>query len=521
MTNNLKSKNNQIQDDEINVSFLINILFRNKKLISFFTGIATIFAIVYSYIAKPVYQGNFEIIVDSQNNGGFNNSTDGFQDMFLKGSIPLSNSELETQKFILQSPFVLQSVFNYAKENDPEIKSVKDINFNSWRDKYFSIEYKEKSNVLSIGFRNSDKDLILDVLDITLKKYKSYSKSDREKDLKRTIDFLSEQQKIYKNKSDISRRELNVFTIENGLGDIDGFIDLEKSNISNIDNGFGNANKLDLKFLNKNFQLENRKSRFGQRYKNQFALLEGYEAEYTNLSSRLKPNSKYLKNLELKIENLKTSLKRPNEILVKFRNLKDQAERDESVLNSISDELVIVQLEKVKQLEPWRMISKPTIDARRVFPKRKSLVGFTFLISFFISYIFSWLIEKKSGKLFELDELKSFLESDYLDVIYLNKFDINKRLVESITKSKKGNIGVIQVDLVNQIGVNIFEQLFNKNENFSSVNILDDEQMNKFDNHILVVQQGLCSKSQIEFVNKLVKIYKDRIVGWFYIAENI
>ena len=117
MTINLKSKNNQIQDDEINVSFLINILFRNKKLISFFTGIATIFAIVYSYIAKPVYQGNFEIIVDSQNNGGFNNSTDGFQDMFLKGSIPLSNSELETQKFILQSPFVLQSVFNYAKEN--------------------------------------------------------------------------------------------------------------------------------------------------------------------------------------------------------------------------------------------------------------------------------------------------------------------------------------------------------------------------------------------------------------------
>ena len=36
-----------------------------------------------------------------------------------------------------------------------------------------------------------------------------------------------------------------------------------------------------------------------------------------DLLSKLKPNSKYLKSLKLKIDNLRESLKRPNEILIK------------------------------------------------------------------------------------------------------------------------------------------------------------------------------------------------------------
>ena len=53
----------------------------------------------------------------------------------------------------------------------------------------------------------------------------------------------------------------------------------------------------------------------GMRFANQFALLEEYELLNSKYSSRLKENSKILKELRKKIEDLKLELKRPNEIL--------------------------------------------------------------------------------------------------------------------------------------------------------------------------------------------------------------
>ena len=58
---------------------------------------------------------------------------------------------------------------------------------------------------------------------------------------------------------------------------------------------------------------------------------------------------------------------------LELRELKTIAERDESVLRSIEDELVMMKLEKVKQRDPWEMISVPTIDSERVFQKGRIL----------------------------------------------------------------------------------------------------------------------------------------------------
>ena len=44
------------------------------------------------------------------------------------------------------------------------------------------------------------------------------------------------------------------------------------------------------------------RTKAGQRFDNQFKLLEKYEAEYVDYSSVLKPNSVLLRNLKNKIE---------------------------------------------------------------------------------------------------------------------------------------------------------------------------------------------------------------------------
>lgn len=520
MTDPLNKKLNKEENDEVNLNFLLNIFKRNWKFITLFASSFTVFSILYSYMVKPIYKGGFEIIVESNSSKSFDKSGNPLNDLIVRGSVPFSSANLETEKFILQSPFVLQPVFNYAKNKDINLKSVEKLTFKSWRKKFLKINYQDGTNILSISFRNKNKEFILDVLNMVLNKYKAYSKSDRERELQKTINFLSQQSLIYKDKAALSRKELNLFTIENGLGDIDGFIEIGKSKIpqylrNNINLKYDDFNPL----LSNSLDLVQDTSGAAQRYKSQFRLLEAYETEYANISSKLKPSSKYIKDLEIKIKNLKSSLKRPNEILLKLRDLKNEADRYESVYNDISNQLVVYQLEKVKQLDPWRMISKPTIDDQVVFPKKRNIVTSVFLLSSILAYLFSTLKEKKSGKIFELEHIKLLLESNYLNTIFFNNIDINNKLIRSII-GNENQVGLIQLDLINNSGENYFNKIFSVNDKFlNSVNIIDEEQMLRFSKYVLLVCEGKCKKSQIQMINNFMKIYKDKIVGWFYVKD--
>ena len=55
-------------------------------------------------------------------------------------------------------------------------------------------------------------------------------------------------------------------------------------------------------------------------------------------------------NLSIDIENLKEALKRPNEILIKYRDLESTALRNQSLFYGIIDELEFTKLEQVKQI---------------------------------------------------------------------------------------------------------------------------------------------------------------------------
>ena len=63
----------------------------------------------------------------------------------------------------------------------------------------------------------------------------------------------------------------------------------------------------------------------------------------------MKPESEFLRNLKSKIDQLKESLKRPNEILVKYKELLKISERDESLLSQIENELIVTKLDLSKQ----------------------------------------------------------------------------------------------------------------------------------------------------------------------------
>ena len=93
--------------------------------------------------------------------------------------------------------------------------------------------------------------------------------------------------------------------------------------------------------------------------------LQELETEYTRLSSILKEESSLLRNLKSQIEKFKTSLERPNEILIEFNDLIRESMNDYKVVQSLDNQLRAIQLERVKQQDPWQILTKPRLEKKQ------------------------------------------------------------------------------------------------------------------------------------------------------------
>ena len=140
-------------------------------------------------------------------------------------------------------------------------------------------------------------------------------------------------------KAEKSTKEYNNFTIENRLGSIDGFIELGQDDFTvQLPNAI--SSKIDIE----SFRTDTNIPQAGQRFQAQFMALERYESEYVELKGKLKPNSKYLKSFKKKIDNLRNSLKRPNEILIKYRKLYLESKRNNELLSNVEDNLSLIHI---------------------------------------------------------------------------------------------------------------------------------------------------------------------------------
>ena len=97
-----------------------------------------------------------------------------------------------------------------------------------WIKDELDIDYENDSNVLFIQHTNTDKKLIINTLNLISQKYKEYSKRDIMKNLERTILYLEKQKEILSKRSLESMKKFNKFSIENNLGNFDGFSGIGK-----------------------------------------------------------------------------------------------------------------------------------------------------------------------------------------------------------------------------------------------------------------------------------------------------
>ena len=526
--NNFNKENfpNEEFDEEINLSHLFATLIRNKKPIITISLTSSIIAAFTVFNKPTIWEGSFNILTKNNQEKTSNyNSMNGFARglNLLSGD---SDDDNETQRLILSSPLVLMPVYEFFQEYNDGNK----ISFKKWMKSYLDIAFEKNSTILLVKYRGKDKNLILETLNLISEKYKDYSKKQTEKNITKTIKYLTNQTTIMQKKALTSQKIFNQFSIDNGLGSLDGFVGLGLSNNplgnNNLQTALGNLTNnggIDIgQIIQPKNLADQTEDSPGQRFNNQFKLLERYEAEYVDLSSKLKPESKVLNQLKNKIDNLRSALKRPNEILVKYKELKDSASRDQNILRDLVNNLEIFKLQKVKTPEAWELISKPTIDDVPVGPRRLRITLLSFIIPFIFVYLLTIIKEKNKGIIYETSILKKNIPYKLIETIFTNKIDLISAILNKEVKNKSYGVAIIEISDKFFSDEIKNSNLFSKEIlNFEFITLSKEKKLNEFKNIILVGQKGQITLKNLRLLNNYLAIHKDKILGWFLIDTDL
>ena len=504
-------ENIHTNNGEIDLRMISKTFIREKRLIFTITFLSAISGFVFSIITKPIWRGSFEIVTN-QTKDNLNSTR--ILDSLNIGGIKLGNSDTnETQKLILKSELVLLPVFEFVKEEyRKKGKDISKMQLKEWIKDELKIDYEKDSNVLLIQHKNSDKELIIKTLNLISQKYKEYSKRDIMKNLKSTIFYLEKQREILSKRSLDSMKKYNKFAIENNLGNFDGFSGIGKyaDDLTPLNNLMNDTDEINLLNDTKELSLKgSQRSSAGERYSIQFNKLELYEAQYAEFSSKLKPNSDVLNNLKFKIENIKAQLKRPNEILIEYKNLLKIAKRDESLLNKVESNLEVAKLQQVKTPQAWELISTPKLDQKSIWPKRKQIVFLSTIFSLLISMMLALFKEKFSGILYDkkfiLDKLNINLVENLLkDNPILNTLVIKKLYGDSEE--------LVFINYKSKVDTKFLEEIIKENP-ITIFSKFEDISSKKVKRIYILFEEGQFLLKDVEIINAYLQLYPEKIAG--------
>ena len=388
---------------------------------------------------------------------------------------------------------------HYTRKN--EIK----LSYKKWLKSSLDIELVNDTYILAIKYKDKNKDNILPVLNLISSQYQGYSGRKRNLGIKNSINYVERQISHKKVETKKSLIALQKFSIENNLGGLDGMIPIQ--------NGAG------LEFFEAN------NSNVTGRYSEHFSKLSKLEAELIEKSSFYKKNSETIITLERKIDSLKESLKRPQEILLKHRELSRQATIDELSLTDLEKQKTILKIEQLKDQQPWELITTPTLNDTQVAPKKKSIVSFWGFASLILASIFFILLEGKKGIIFSEKKLIKIIPFKLMKSIDIKNGVFNFDDLEILTKvcfnDKKAKYKLINLENSKNISNLLLDQLIekSKNSNISVLNKVCD--LTNDNKNYLIIEEGKITFKEISKFIQDINLSNLDIIGWFYIKKSV
>ena len=434
-------------DDQIDLKQVFGSIRRHKTLVAKITLATALISGIFTFTRKDVWEGQFEIVLASAQSPSSQASSLLQSNPGLANLIGVSdsNDQLETEVKILESPSVLKPIFDFVKQQ----KQKQGINLQDWRyadwlKESLTIELIKGTSVLELAYRDTDKNLVLPIIQKISRAYQEYSGRDRERGIKQGVEYLDQQIDIYRQKSVRSLRAAQEYGIEQNLTALqgDGASDAEIKNslnieairiaasnkIRNIDEQLKQLNKLDgnpefLMYIGRTIPalasqglprqldaMDTNMALLRAQFTNQDDSIRRLQEKRRLLIDVFKRQTYgYLYAQRSAAQARLKSAERPKGVLIKYRELLRTAARDEATLNKLESERQILALEQARKEDPWELISEPTLLDQPVAPRKKRMIALGLVVGLFAGCGAALLADRRTGLVYSEDELKSLL----------------------------------------------------------------------------------------------------------------
>ena len=539
-------------NDDIDFSQILSHFIRKKNLIIASTILGILVGGLTALTKQRLWRGEFQIVIDTGKNKNLVNQSllklSGLND--LNALNETSINPLETEVAILKSPSVLMNVFEFVKLK----KKNDNLRFNKWKDNSLNINLQKKTSVLNISYTDSNKEIILTVLDKISKTYQNYSGLKKRKDLQLTKNFLNNQIETYNKKNIDSISKAQKFAIDNDLTMLQGSETNRFPNTFNIESERIKA-ATDLRLIKQRIEklkgIKNVSEEimyFYDSFTKGSAGINGKIEEINKIENKLanlrivfKENDKIIssakKEKEFLLEQLYNSIfslmngklydaearldatSRPSGVLLEYGQLLSKAARDKITLESLENQFRAVSLEYSRFQEPWELITKPTLFDYAVAPNRKLILLIGLFSGFSIGLIISLILVRKEDLIYSSDQINSITDWDFItEIIYKQEENFNSffdLINEEISLKSKGDVLFLKIGEQK-------ESILDDIESYNSKKIREGKyiytnnlkEISNFSNVVLLVNLGKSTNKEVKEINKRLLHLRRNIIGF-------
>ncbi len=558
--------NEEGNNDEIKFGLIFSFFLRNKKIISFFAALITFFGGFAFLFQKRAWQGEFQIVVENElgiTPGGLGSELKAAESLLGGGSANF----LDTELAILESPSILMPIFEYIKnEKIKKNRSARNLGFKKWKAKQLNINILEDTSVLELVYRDSDKDLILPVLEKISSGYQEYSGRKKSRNLELGKDFFNNQIEIYKRKSEDSLKDVQIFASENDLAVVE--VKTETESESEVDEDYTKSINIErIRIENSNiikkakFQLEELERvdedtekiiNFGRsipslvetgvlekisqinldiavkklNYRNNDPILIRLEKQRNELIKLLKKEViVYWKQIIANAESALKAAERPEEVVIKYKQLLAQAKRDAITLEKLETNYILLLLDEAREEDPWQLITSPTLLEKPVSPNLINTILLSLILGISIGSLIVYFKEYKENKIYTKDQIKAPSNNLINYVFNYDKIENIKNtlnlLLESILFQKDDQIAIINCGIDNSELEQVFKNYLEIRPSNKKVDFISSDLINGlYTKSILLVHFGFTSINEINRIKKKLKLNAIEDVGFIAIKGN-
>ncbi len=537
------------EEDEIDLSRIFGTLGRHRSLVAGFAGASLILSSIYAFTLKPVWEGSFQIVLENQEQGSFSRMA------ALSESNPMlarlvgvggGKSRLKTEVKILESPSVLKPVFDFVKTSKNRAGvDVSKWRYANWVNTNLSIKLEKGTSILNIQYRDTDKQLILPVIDRISKEYQAYSGRDRVRGITKGLTYLEDQLTKLRLQSKNSTKEAYAYALTNGFNNQESNISFAlAANSGSAMKGtamkgsaFNFAGRNNLQDLLQENSFGSQSNQFKQYEDNGlYARLQNLDVILEQKRSLLKPSDPSIKALQRERSSLEKAINKQtrvhlkvqaSDVVQKHHGLMSAAQRDYRTLMGLEEQLLVMQLEKARQSEPWELISTPTLLDSPVAPNKKVIVAVGLLVGLMLGGGAALLVDRRSGLVFDLDELQSLLPCPLLKHLPAStplawSDAIDLLASGPLAKGGAGAIALIPVGAISNDQLNAFATELRRALSGRELLVSSDlRQTSACSTQLLLSAPGVATRIELSQLNQKLALQASPLAGWVMLDPKL